>query len=40
MIAARTGEQAVLGALGWSPRPVDAPSLIYDVINDAEGRLA
>jgi hypothetical protein len=30
----------VLGALGWSPRPVDAPPLIYDVIDDTEGRLA
>ena len=38
--AARAGEEAVLGALGWSPRPVDAPPLIYDVIDDAEGRLA
>ena len=34
------GEEAVLGALGWSPRPVDAPPLIYDVIDDAKGRLA
>ena len=38
--AARAGEEAVLGALGWSPRPVDAPPLIYDVIDDAEGRPA
>ena len=38
--AARVGEDAVLGALGWSDRPVDAPPLIYDVIADAEGRLA
>jgi pyrimidine-nucleoside phosphorylase len=26
------GEQAVLQALAWSPRPVDAPPLIHDVI--------
>jgi pyrimidine-nucleoside phosphorylase len=33
--AARVGQVAVLGALGWSPRPVDAPPLIHDVIDNA-----
>jgi pyrimidine-nucleoside phosphorylase len=33
--AARVGERAVLDALAWSPRPVDAPPLIHDVIMGA-----
>ncbi|MGP0050492.1 MAG: thymidine phosphorylase [Solirubrobacteraceae bacterium] len=33
--AARAGEHAVLDALGWSPRPVEAPPLIHDVVEHA-----
>jgi pyrimidine-nucleoside phosphorylase len=32
---ARDAEHAVLGALGWSERPVDAPSLIHAVVDPA-----
>jgi thymidine phosphorylase len=34
--SARAGEFAVLDALGWSSRPVDAPPLIHEVIEHAQ----
>ena len=33
--AAHAGEHAVLDALGWSPRPVEVPPLIHDVVERA-----
>jgi pyrimidine-nucleoside phosphorylase len=33
--AARVGEHAVLDALGWSPRPVEVPPLIHQVVKRA-----